>query len=69
MFPTAQSSVRNTITEHQGAQHELDFLMRLARGAITKRLQEEFFALTSGAMPDRHGWLTPVGLPVSADAR
>jgi len=36
---------------------------------ITKRLQEEFFALTSGAMPDRHGWLTPVGLPASADAR
>ena len=39
------------------------------RGPITKRLQDEFFALTSGAMPDRHTWLTPVGLPVSAPVR
>jgi len=27
-------------------------------GQITKQLQEEFFALTSGEKEDRHGWLT-----------
>lgn len=30
------------------------------RGPITEKLQKEFFALTSGEIPDRHGWLTPV---------
>ncbi len=40
-----------------------------SRGPITKKIQDEFFALTSGAKPDRHGWLTPVGVPVSAHAR
>ncbi|MBL8164419.1 MAG: branched-chain amino acid transaminase [Anaerolineae bacterium] len=30
------------------------------RGPITKVLQDEFFALTAGEKPDRHGWLTPV---------
>ncbi len=40
-----------------------------ARGPITKKLQDEFFALTSGAKPDRHNWLTPVGVPVSATSR
>jgi branched-chain amino acid aminotransferase len=30
------------------------------RGPITKALQEEFFAITRGEKPDRHGWLTPV---------
>jgi branched-chain amino acid aminotransferase len=35
-------------------------------GPITRKLQEEFFALTSGAKPDRHGWLTPVTAPVAA---
>ena len=30
------------------------------RGPITKRLQEEFFAITRGEKPDRHDWLTPV---------
>ena len=39
------------------------------RGPITKRLQDEFFALTSGEKPDRHNWLTPVGLPVGATTR
>lgn len=29
-----------------------------ARGPITRRLQEEFFAITSGEKDDRHGWLT-----------
>lgn len=40
-----------------------------ARGPVTKRLQDEFFALTSGSKPDRHGWLTPVGVPVGAAVR
>lgn len=39
-----------------------------ARGPITKRIQEEFFALSSGKKPDRHGWLTPVGVPSGAGA-
>jgi branched-chain amino acid aminotransferase len=30
------------------------------RGPVTQRIQEEFFALTSGRLPDRFGWLTPV---------
>ncbi len=40
-----------------------------SRGPITKRLQDEFFAITSGTKPDRHNWLTPVGVPVGANAR
>ena len=35
-------------------------------GPITRKLQEEFFALTSGTKPDRHGWLTAVNAPVAA---
>jgi branched-chain amino acid aminotransferase len=35
-------------------------------GPVTKKLQEEFFALTSGSKPDRHNWLTPVNAPVAA---
>ena len=27
------------------------------RGPVTKRLQEEFFGLTEGKLPDRHSWL------------
>jgi branched-chain amino acid aminotransferase len=30
------------------------------RGPITKKLQEEFFAITRGEKPDRHGWLTSI---------
>jgi branched-chain amino acid aminotransferase len=30
------------------------------RGPITKAVQDEFFAITSGRKPDRHGWLTHV---------
>ena len=30
------------------------------RGPMTERLQREFFGLTDGTIPDRHGWLTPV---------
>ncbi len=40
-----------------------------SRGPMTKRLQEEFFALTGGTKPDRYGWLTPVGIPVDATFR
>ena len=29
------------------------------RGPITERLQSEFFGITEGQIPDRHGWLTP----------
>jgi branched-chain amino acid aminotransferase len=31
-----------------------------SRGPITMRLQEDFFAITSGEKEDRFGWLTPV---------
>ena len=40
-----------------------------ARGPVTKRIQDEFFALTSGAKADRHGWLSPVSAPTSAAVR
>jgi branched-chain amino acid aminotransferase len=39
------------------------------RGPITKRLQDEFFGLTSGSKPDRYNWLTPVAAPVGASVR
>jgi branched-chain amino acid aminotransferase len=39
------------------------------RGPVTKALQDEFFALTTGKKEDRHGWLTPVGAPVGATVR
>jgi branched-chain amino acid aminotransferase len=35
-------------------------------GPITRKIQEEFFALTSGKKADRHNWLTPVNAPVAA---
>jgi branched-chain amino acid aminotransferase len=35
-------------------------------GPITRQIQQEFFALTSGKTPDRHGWMTPVSAPVAA---
>jgi branched-chain amino acid aminotransferase len=38
-------------------------------GPITRKLQEEFFAVTSGNKPDRHNWLTPVNAPVAATSR
>ena len=31
-----------------------------ARGPITKSIQDAFFAIVRGEVPDRHGWLTPV---------
>jgi branched-chain amino acid aminotransferase len=39
------------------------------RGPVTARLQEEFFGITGGKIPDRHGWLTPVGVPAAASTR
>ncbi len=39
-----------------------------APGAITKKLQEEFYAIVTGAKPDRHHWLTPCNVPVGATA-
>ena len=38
------------------------------RGPVTKRIQDEFFAITSGKKADRHGWLSPVGAPANAPA-
>lgn len=35
------------------------------RGPITAKIQKEFFALVHGDKPDRHGWLSPVNVPVS----
>ncbi|MBC7928684.1 MAG: branched-chain amino acid transaminase [Bryobacteraceae bacterium] len=32
------------------------------RGPITERLQREFFGIVNGVLPDRFGWLTPVGI-------
>jgi len=41
-----------------------------ARGPVAKRIQEEFFAITSGKKPDRHGWLSLVaGIPSGAAVR
>ncbi len=40
-----------------------------SRGPVTQKLQEEFFAITAGRKADRHGWLTPVGVPVGAATR
>lgn len=37
-----------------------------SRGPITKRIQDEFFGIISGKSADRHGWLTPVGVPSGA---
>lgn len=30
------------------------------RGPVTQRIQEDFFAITAGRLPDRFGWMTPV---------
>ncbi|MGH9692077.1 MAG: branched-chain amino acid transaminase [Candidatus Acidiferrales bacterium] len=37
-----------------------------SRGPLTKRIQEEFFAITSGSKPDRHGWLSPISVSAGA---
>ena len=38
------------------------------RGAITAALQQRFFGILRGELPDAHGWLTPVGAPAFAEA-
>jgi len=38
------------------------------RGPLTARLQERFFGIISGAVPDRHGWLTYVRAGAQAPA-
>ena len=35
-------------------------------GPVTRRIQEEFFAVTNGRKPDTHNWLTAVNAPVAA---
>jgi branched-chain amino acid aminotransferase len=43
--------------------------MTIGKGSmcpITRKIQEEFFALTSGKKADRHNWLTHVNTPVAA---
>src|SRR5215475_520190 len=35
-------------------------------GPLTRKIQEEFFAVTSGRKPDAHNWLTAVNAPVAA---
>jgi len=37
-----------------------------ARGPITQTLQRAFFDVVEGNVPDRYGWLTPIGVPVRA---
>jgi branched-chain amino acid aminotransferase len=36
------------------------------RGPLTKRIQDEFFAITSGQKPDRHHWLAQSAVPAGA---
>ncbi len=36
------------------------------RGPIAKAIQEQFFGITSGKLPDKHGWLTPVTMHETA---
>jgi len=40
-----------------------------SRGPITKRVQDEFFGITSGTKPDRHGWLSHANAPAGAAVR
>jgi branched-chain amino acid aminotransferase len=40
-----------------------------SRGPATKRVQDEFFSITSGTKPDRYGWLSPVGVSAGAGVR
>jgi branched-chain amino acid aminotransferase len=40
-----------------------------SRGPITKRIQEDFFSITGGIRPDRHGWLSHVNAPAGAAVR
>jgi branched-chain amino acid aminotransferase len=35
------------------------------RGPVTTAVQERFFGILSGKLPDTHNWLTPVGAAVA----
>ncbi len=35
------------------------------RGPVTTAIQQAFFDYVNGAVPDRHGWLTPVEIPAA----
>jgi branched-chain amino acid aminotransferase len=37
------------------------------RGPVTARVQEMFFGITAGRLPDRHGWLTHVRRPAASE--
>ena len=37
------------------------------RGPVTAALQERYFGITRGELPDAHRWLTPVGAAVAAN--
>jgi branched-chain amino acid aminotransferase len=37
-------------------------------GPITRAIQEQYLGIATGKLPDRHGWLTPVPLPVREPA-
>jgi branched-chain amino acid aminotransferase len=37
------------------------------RGPVTKAIQDAFFGIVKGELPDRYGWLSPV--PVAAAKR
>jgi len=37
-----------------------------SRGPITKAVQDQFFGITSGRLPDQFGWLTPVTIRQTA---
>ncbi len=37
-------------------------------GPVTKAIQQAFFGIVRGDLPDRHGWLTKVPLSVTAAA-
>jgi len=41
---------------------------RGTRGPVTAALQERFFGILRGDLPDTHAWLTPVGVPASTRA-
>ena len=51
---------RHRRRDHPRAQRGRDGLPGRAPGPVTKRLQDEFFAIVKGESPDRHGWLTHV---------
>lgn len=38
-------------------------------GPITKAIQQRYFDIINGAVPDTHGWLTAVDVPVGAGGR